>query len=205
MKNKWKYITMLLLSIMIFPFLTSAQNWKFIKEKHGVQLYSRHEAGKGLKYFKGVAEMPISAEKVFAMLENVHQTDWWTKDVTQLKVLHYEKDRLAQLYVVYRLPWPFKYRDLYVNITASINPITGERRLISVPFHGTSVENRDYVRIKDFREEYKIWPIDKNRSRLELEFYIDPGTGLPDWLVNMVLADSPIRIIKTIREYLYGT
>lgn len=205
MKNKWKYLVIFWLSTMIFPFLTSAQNWKFIKEKNGVLLYSRHEAGKGLKYFKGIAEIQASAERVFAMLENVHQTDWWTKDVTQLKVLHYEKDRWTQLYVVYRLPWPFKYRDLYVNITASINTATGERKLTSVPFRGNSVENSDYVRIKDFREEYKIWPIDKNRSRLELEFYIDPGTGLPDWLVNMVLADSPARIINAIKESLYGS
>ena len=52
--------------------------------------------------------------------------------------------------------------------------------------------------MKEFWEEWKIRPIDKNRSLVELEFYINPGTHLPDWIVNMVLTDSPIKVIRAM-------
>lgn len=192
---------MILALLLLLPCWSSAQTWKFIKEKDGVQLYTRHETGRGLKLFKGIAEMNIPADKIFALLENVNRTDWWTKDVTQIKVLFYEKYKRAGYYLVYRLPWPFKDRDLCVNVTSTIDRPTGESRLIAVP-SGSCVENSACVRVKDYWQEWKIRPIDKNRSRVELEFYINPGTSLPNWLINMVLSDSPIKVIRTMRKYL---
>jgi hypothetical protein len=202
-KNNRIHIVAMVALFFSFSGLLSAQTWKFIKEKNGVQLYTCQEAGKGLKLWKGVSEIKLPAEKIYAKLENVNQTDWWTKDVTQFDVLCYKKDKLAQCYIVYRLPWPFKNRDLCVNITATVSPLSGERKLITVPLSGVCPVNHNCVRIKDYREQWKVVPIDKNRSRVELEFYIDPGTNLPDWLVNMVLRDSPIRIINAMRQYLH--
>jgi hypothetical protein len=202
MKHKLIYIAPLMLATLLFSGSLFAQNWKFVKEKDGVQLYTRQSAGKGLKYFKGIAEINTPAERIYSKLEDVYQTDWWTKDVTQIKVLSYAKDRLAQYYLVYDLPWPFKDRDLCVNVTAFINHTTGERRLTAVPMQGTCVVNNQCVRMKEFWEEWRIRPIDKNRSLVELEFYINPGTHLPDWIVNMVLTDSPIKVIRAMRRTL---
>ncbi len=202
MKHKLVYITTWALFAITLPGSLHAQNWKFVKEKDGVQLYTRQSGGKGLKYFKGIAEINTPAERIYSKLEDVYQTDWWTKDVTQIKVLSYAKDRLAQYYLVYDLPWPFKDRDLCVSVTASFNHATGERRLTAVPMQGTCVVNNQCVRMKEFWEEWKIRPIDKNRSLVELEFYINPGTHLPDWIVNMVLTDSPIKVIRAMRRAL---
>jgi hypothetical protein len=177
--------------------LTSAQTWKFIKDKGGIQLYSLHEKSKGLNYFKGIADIKMPVEKIFSKLEDIHQTDWWTGDITQLNILLYEKNKRSQYYLVYDLPWPFKDRDLCVNSTIAINNSTGERKLTSVPL-GVCGENKNYVRIKDYWQEWKITPVDNNTSHIELTFYIDPGTSLPDWLVNVVLKDSPIRIINAL-------
>ncbi len=202
MKRNLIYITTWMLFTIMLPGSLVAQNWKYIKEKDGVKLYTRHSTSSGLKYFRGVAEINIPAERIYSKLEDVYQTDWWTKDVSQIKVLQYAKDRLAQYYLVYDLPWPFKDRDLCVNVTASINHTTGERRLTAAPMPGTCVANNQCVRMKEFWEEWKIRPIDKNRSLVELEFYINPGTNLPDWIVNMVLTDSPIKVIRAMRRAL---
>lgn len=200
MDNKHVHTVLLTALLIMLPYLLHAQAWKFIKEKDGVQLYIRHDPGKGLRLFKGVAEIRQPSERVFEKLENINNIDWWTKDVSQLKVLLYEKEKTAQYYMVYRLPWPFKDRDLCVNVTATTNRTTGERRLTAVPLPEACITNHQCVRIKDYRQEWKVNPIDKNRSRVELEFYINPGANLPDWLVNMVLRDSPIRVINTLKE-----
>lgn len=188
--------------ILLFPFALSGQTWRFVKEKDGVKLYICQQSDNKLQSFKGIAEMEFPAEKIYAKLEDINQTDWWTTDVTQFNVLIYEKDKQAQCYIVYRLPWPFVNRDLCVQITATINRLTGERKLTAVPVSGVCEINNQCVRINDYREEWTIIPIDKNRSRVELEFYIDPGISLPEWLVNMIVSDAPINVINALKKYL---
>jgi hypothetical protein len=201
MKNKRIYIFLIVLITLLFPGQLCAQNWKFIKEKDGIQLYSRREVSKGLKIFKGVAEIEASADKVYGFLEDVNHTEWWTKEVTQKEVLHYEKDKQAQCYLVYSLPWPFLDRDLCLNVTATVNRSTGERKLTSLPLSGVTPERDGLVRIKEYKEEWIIRPIDNNRSHVEFEFYLNPGNNLPAWLINMVLGDAPIHMIKSVRKH----
>lgn len=195
------YIAILSGLLWILPMVAGAQNWKYIKEKNGVKLYTRQEGGRGLKYFRGVAEIKAPVEKIFSRLENINRTEWWTKDVTYLKVLLYEKDKQSQYYMVYHLPWPFKDRDLCVNATATINHTTGERTLTSVPLSGCAAASQR-VRVKEYWQEWTLKPLDKNRTQVELEFFINPGTNLPDWIINMVLSDSPIRVIDAMRQHL---
>jgi hypothetical protein len=202
MKNKWLHIFTIVAFTQILPCVLFGQTWKFIKEKDGIQLYSRRDADKGLKIFKGVGEIEASADKVYGLLEDVNHTEWWTKEVSQIKILQYEKDKQAQCYLVYSLPWPFLDRDLCVNVTATINRSTGERKLTSLPLFGVTPERDGLVRIKEYMEEWIIRPIDKNRSHVEFEFYLNPGNNLPAWLINMVLGDAPIHMIKSVRKYM---
>jgi hypothetical protein len=202
MKKNPIHIFLIVLLPLMFPCSLIGQTWTYIKEKDGVKLYTRQEVSKGLKLFKGVADISVSADKVFAMLEDVNHTEWWTKDVSQIKVLHYEKDKLAQCYLVYNVPWPFKDRDLCVNVTATINRLTGERKLTSVPLIGILPEQESLVRIKDYKEEWTVRPIDNHKSHIELEFYVNPGSNLPNWLLNMVLGEAPINVIRAVKNYI---
>jgi len=200
MNNKLIYSALIFLMSSNLLF---GQSWKFIKEKDNVLLYTRQKYGSKLKLFKGVTEIKVPAEKIFAKLENINNTDWWSKDVTHIKVLFYEKNKQAQYYLVYHLPWPFKDRDLSVNATSTINHSVGEYKLTVVPLSGSYIPSgSEFVRINDYWQEWKISSIDKNKSHVELEFYINPGTNLPDWLINMVLSDSPIKVINAMKNSL---
>jgi len=90
----------------------AAQSWDLIKEKDGIKIYTRREVGKSLKSYKGVADINAPAEVVFALIEDVNNTDWWDKNFNRIKVLQYEKNKRAQYYLIYDLPWPVIDRDL---------------------------------------------------------------------------------------------
>ena len=90
--------------LIMVSFQTVAQSWEFIKEKDGIKIYTRKDAGKSLKSYKGVTDIHAPADKVFALIEDVNNTDWWDKNLNQIKVLLYEKYKRAQYYLVYDLP-----------------------------------------------------------------------------------------------------
>lgn len=199
MKKDWLSVFTMMLSLMFTCSLFS-QNWEFVKEKEGIKLYSKLETGRNKKIFKGVTEISVSAEKVFSVLEDVNHTEWWDENISQIKVLQYEKNKKAQYHLVYDMPWPFKDRDLTVDVTSTVNKTSGEFRLVGLPSKGTFAKNKDMIRIKDYRQVWTVKP-QKNRAHVELEFFLDPDEKLPDWLLNMVLIDSPINTIKSLKRF----
>jgi hypothetical protein len=138
---KFLFILWFFLKLMI-PSLIEAQSWNFIKEKDGIKIYTHQEAGKVLKSFKGVADINAPAEKIFAMMEDINDTEWWDKNLTQIKVLLYEKNKRAKYYMVYDLPWPVTDRDLCVDVTIKIDTVTGESKITAVSVPGVIPERK---------------------------------------------------------------
>jgi hypothetical protein len=193
-----------LISVFFFsvflPSQITAQSWNFVKEKDGIKIYTCEDASKSLKSFRGVTDINETAENIFALLEDVNNTDWWDKGITQIKVLLYEKNKRAQYYLVYDLPWPVIDRDLCVDVTVTIDQVTGERSITAVPLTGVIPERRGLVRIRDYRQTWTVIPAGKEMSHVVLEGFIDPAGGIPDWISNLLLIDSPLKTIKGVRD-----
>jgi hypothetical protein len=180
------------------------QSWDFIKEKDGIKIYTRCEAGKPLKSYKGVTDIRAPSEKVFALIEDVNHTDWWDKNFSQIRVLRYEKYKRAQYYLVYHLPWPVTDRDLCVDVTVTFDPLSGGGRITAVPLPGVIPDQNGLVRIREYRQTWTITPVDKATAHVELEGYIDPAGSIPDWISNMLITDSPLKVINGIKKRLEG-
>jgi len=200
MKNKYLAVFLIFFLWLMLPCQSTAQTWNFIKEKDGVKLYSCREVGKKLQSFRGVAEIKAPAEKVFALIEDINHRDWWDKNAELIRLLKYEKNKQAQYYLVYKMPWPFINRDLCVNATTTIDQASGEYRITAIPLAGSCHENKDWIRIKEYRQAWTVRHVSQYRTQVELEFFVDPEEQLPEWLLNMILIDSPINLIKGLRR-----
>jgi hypothetical protein len=190
------------LIMIAFPRTIFAQSWDFVKEKDGIKIYTRKVAGSSLKSFKGVTDIHVPIEKVFNLIGNVRNVDWWDKNLKEIKVLYYEKDKKSQYYLVYDSPWPVTDRDLCVDATIRTDPVTGIRTVHSVPLPNVVPENPDYVRIKDYWQNWTIEPAGKNLVHVVLEGYVDPAGAVPDWVYNMVITGTPLKIIGGIKQLL---
>jgi hypothetical protein len=188
--------------ILLFPCLMPAQSWNFKKEEDGIKIYTRQEAGKSLKSYKGVVDIHAQASEVLALLENANDRDWWDKNIKQVKVLLYEKNKRAQFYMVYDLPWPVEDRDLCVDATVNIDPVTGVSQVTSFPLPGCAPQNNDMIRIKDYRQTWIVKPTGKESAHVVLEGYLDPAGSIPDWITNMLIVDSPVKVMSAVRQRL---
>jgi hypothetical protein len=80
-KTQFHFIFLFLFTLML-SCSAEAQSWDFIKEKDGIKIYTRVEAGKSLKSYKGITDINVQAEKIFTLMEDINNTDWWDKKVT---------------------------------------------------------------------------------------------------------------------------
>lgn len=199
-KNEIKFILMFFF-ILIFSFsMVTAQSWDFIKEKNGIKIYTRVETGKLLKSYKAITDINVGAEKIFALMEDINNRDWWDKKLTDIKVLLYEKDKRAQYYMRYELPWPVTDRDLCVDVTITNDPLTGERIINAVSLNGVIPEHTDLVRITDYRQTWNIIPAGKEMTHIVLEGFVDPAGTIPKWVSNMLIIESPIKAICGLKD-----
>jgi hypothetical protein len=197
-QNRFSYILILFLALVLsFPAVT--QTWSFVKEKDGIKIYTCKEAGKSLKSYKGITDIQAPAEKVFAMIEDVYHTEWWDKNLNQIKVLKYEKFKMAQYYLIYDLPWPVTDRDLCVDVTSCFDPVKGEGTVTAGPLPGIIPESKEMVRIKDYHQTWTVKSAGKESSHVVLVGFVDPAGSIPDWVSNMVIVNSPIKAISAIK------
>jgi len=176
-----------------------AQNWDFIKEKDGIKIYTRKEGKSTLKSFKGEVDLHTQVEKVFNLIGNVKNVDWWDKNLREINVMLYEKDHHIQYYLVYGAPWPLTDRDLCVDAKITTDPITGIRTIYSTPLPNVVPERPDRVRIKDYWQKWTIEPTNRGVVHIILEGYVDPAGNVPDWIYNMVITETPLKIIRGIK------
>lgn len=197
--DRFYFILMIFFSLMLSCSM-EAQSWDFIKEKEGIKIYTRVEAGKSLKSYRAITDINAPAEKIFTLMEDIKNTDWWDKKLTEIKVLLYEKNKRAQYYMIYDLPWPVPDRDLCVDVSITTDTVTGECRINAVALNGVIPERKGLVRIKDYRQTWTLTPAGKEMTHVVLEGFVDPAGNIPKWIPNMMIIEVPIKAIDGLRQ-----
>jgi len=221
-----------LIVILVFPiflFIVAkdlcGQTWEFIKEKDGIKIYTRKEANSSLKSYKGEAYLHAKIEKVYELIGNPKNVDWWADDISEIKILLYEKGKHVQYYLVYDVSWPITDRDLAVDAFITTDPLTGVRIVEAKPLPNVVPERTDRIRIRKYWQNWtitpmpdgtihivlegfvKYWqnwtitPMPDGTIHVVLEGFVDPGGSIPAWLYNMVITETPMKVIKSVKTH----
>lgn len=177
-----------------------AQPWTFVKEKDGIKVYTRLESNSSLKSFKGEVTFQASLEKVYSMLGTDKNNDWWPTAITEVKVLGYDENKYIQYYLVYNLPWPFKNRDIVTETTIITDTVSGVRKYVASPLPNKVPEKSNLVRIKEYHQTWTVQHENKGYVHVTLEGSLNPGGDIPAWLFNMVITETPLKMLYSLRE-----
>jgi len=199
-----KYYNWLILILTLFLLNTAndvfGQSWDFIKEVDGIKIYTRKEVNSSLKSFKGEITFKANPNKVILIIGNAKNVDWWDKNIIVLNVLAFEENVFARYYLVYDVPWPITRRDLVLEAQISTDPVTGDRTVFSKPLLNVIPEKPGLVRIKKYWQKWTIHTMGKGDVHVILEGFVDPGGNIPSWLYNTVITETPLKVMKALRD-----
>lgn len=198
-----KYYYWLILLLLVFFFHAKdlcAQSWDFVKEVDGIKIFTRKELNSSLKSFKGEVTFKAKIDKVNLLVGNADNLDWWDKDISSIKVLAFEKDKFIQYYIIYKVAWPLSNRDLALDARISTDPVTGVRTVSAKPLLNAVPENPNLVRIKKYWQKWTVQPMDKGYVHIILEGFVDPTGNVPSWLFNIVVTETPLRVLNALRR-----
>jgi len=193
------YISFLIFNLFFTGFLF-AQEWNYIKEKDGIQIYTRNSENNPVKSFRGEMDLKATMEQISRVIGRIESFDWWEEDISEIRVLDYKEEQYIKYYLVYDVPWPLSDRDLCVEALITNDSVTHTRTVYAKPLPGVIPENPDRVRITNYWQKWTMQEVEAGRLHLTLEGSVDPGGAIPSWLINMVITDTPLNIMRKVRE-----
>jgi len=195
-------ITCLIL-LSIFPVSGQEQaGWKLKREKDGITIYVREQAGSLLKEYKAKAVISHPIHHVFGFLSDLKRHPEWVFRCTGLTIIENQGGQHIKYHTTYDIPWPLKDRDL--TVIAVFTHHEGGKKIESM----SEDMLLDYpleegvIRMPGYREWVLLEEIDSMNTLFIAEGYADPGGSVPAWLVNMFLVDGIYDSVVKVREIL---
>ena len=195
--------------IFVLPFLGRSQNqeliaedgWEFEKSKYEVDVYGKMVEGYDVKAFKVTGLIEASVEEVYKVVMDIEGYEEWYPNCKVGEVLEQPSDSIQYRRVEFGLPWPFDNRDAVNKLIATKTP---DSIWIDI------MDEAQYI--PKLKNVYRVgrtegfWIIEKEtdeQTRLTYSALGEPG-GIPKWIINIFLFDSPLEAINNLREVVKG-
>jgi hypothetical protein len=199
-----RYSRFLLILLIVFQITkandVNGQSWKFAKEKDGIKVYTRDEINSPLKCFRGEITFKAEITKVNLLVGNADNLDWWDQNISDVRIIEFQKDKLIRYYLIYHVPWPLSNRDLVLESKITTNPVTMARTVFSKPLTNLVPETKGLVRIKKYWQKWTVLPMENGFVHVIIEGFVDPNGNVPAWLYNMTVTETPYNVLRTLRE-----
>lgn len=178
---------------------TTAPAWEALDTEDGIEVFRREVPGSPLVAFKGVTTIDAPLDKIlWVLVDNEHKTEW-VDMCSESRVLEQVNEHEFVIYQRFSLPWYLSDRD-YVYSGRAVREADGSVRLLLQSCEHPDAPETVGVRGRLVESCYVLMPLGPNRTRLSVEIQTDPCGMVPDWLVNLVQKEWPLKTLRGIRR-----
>lgn len=195
-----------LLSIwMVLPAVAQdAGDWQL--EKHdktlGIKVYTRAMPGSDLRAFRGEMTIASTLTAPVALIEDTQRAPQWMHNCGIVEIIEYKQPGEAISYVITEAPWPVSDRDTIVHSVASQDPETKTVRIDVTARNDVFPANEEFIRITHMTGFWSFTPRDNGLIDVVYQVHAEPNGGLPSWLANSVVVDTPYYTMKNMQRLL---
>lgn len=169
--------------------------WRLIKDDrlHNIKVFVRNEEGhNNIRSFRVTCIADASIETLARVQGDFDNYKRWYFATKEIKFLKRMSDREYIYYMVHDAPIGTPDRDVILRTV--IEPMTAKRpyvfmRITALPDY--LPPNPPYVRMLAENYTVKWTPLEKNKTLIESEGFINPGGSAPAWAVNFAQGKGP--------------
>lgn len=195
-------IFLIQISLLFSCFLPTIENqqedWTLKKDKNGIKIFTRKAANAEIFEFKAVMKVRADRKKLEALIENISAYPDWQADLESVKVLERTSPGQQIFYIVSKVPWPLKNRDLVLKFRKEENKDVLLYEIESVL--EKEPLKKEYVRIEEAAGFWRFKPLNDIEYQITYQFFADPAGNIPSSLVNMFLVEGPFKTLSNLKE-----
>lgn len=192
------------LAFFLLPQLPVAaqENWTLRKNDKGIQVYSRKTDSFRINELRVTTVMQAKLSQLVAAITDIQEHEKWVYKALNTKMLKRNSATDLFYYTEVDAPWPFDNRDVVMRMV-----VEQDAKSRAVTIHTYNVDNfypfqKDIVRIMVSRGKWQVTPLANNQLQIEYRIQVDPGTGIPAWLINFFATNAPYETFVHLREHI---
>ena len=174
----------------------SAQKWELKRDKQGILVYTA-ESSSGYDMFRAEMIIHANVHGLVYLVKDVAHAHEWMKDVAQVELISEISKSEWTTWSAIGMPWPVDDRDVVTlqELSSKNNEIR-----IDISSDPDLIPNKeDHVRLKKATGFWSFQQLKDGQVKVTYEFESDPE-GIPAWIVNMFLVDSPFNTLLNMRS-----
>lgn len=194
------YYILVLICLLLKTTAQCQEDWKLKKDKNGIQVYSRKTPNFKFDELKVDCIFEGKMSQLAAVILDVNNQYQWVYKTAKSKLLKQVTDADLFYYSEIECPWPFHNRDLIARMTITQNTSTKILSIVAKSVDNYLPSKKNLVRVKYSNALWTITPLNNAQFKVEYKIQIDPGDGVPAWILNMFATNGPYESFKNLKD-----
>ena len=157
--------------------------------------------GHSIKAFRATSKYKASIDTSIDAITNMDHYLEWVEGAKEAKVIKTFNEFKQACYYVNNLPMPLKDRDGVV-IQEIVRIDSDNARIDISTMNELAEENKRYVRINQLEGGWLLKKLDDEFVELTYQVHLDPEGIIPNWVVNLMITDTPKKTLNNLHGLL---
>jgi START domain len=198
----FKCYLILVLTLLGCHAVKAQTDWVLKKNKDGIAVYTAKLDDSKFKSIRVICELQGSLSQLVAILMQPNLQPEWVVATKQANLVKQISNARIYYYAEAALPWPMNNRDMVIDLNMSQNPVS---KLLTI--HANTIDNilplkEGKQRVPISQATWQVQPLSNNRISIDYQIKIDPGGGIPPWMVNLFITKAPFESFKNLSKLL---
>jgi hypothetical protein len=199
-RMKYRSFILVLFCCLLQFSANSQENWVLKKDKNGIKVFSRKTKNFKFDELKVECELDGRISQLVAVLLDVNRHTDWVYKITKSQLIKKITDGDIYFYNEIECPWPFQNRDLVIHMILSQNIKSKILTIEAGNVNDLLGDKKHIVRVKYSKANWIITPLANKKFRIEYRIQIDPGEGVPAWILNIFASNGPYDTFSKLKE-----
>lgn len=182
------------------PAADPAENWEYLTNYDGVDLYRSVEDDGTLLPFKAVAELEIPYEKIVMALVDAEHKDSWAPKLKSTQMHAGISSNSFEYSEYYETPWPFMDREFL--LAGTVSYLKDQVVFSAANSKNIHLADQNHLRANIRLLEFAIIPLTETRTRVSFTFSGDLGGWIPSFVKTIIQKKWPVRFIQSLERYI---
>ncbi|MCD8521360.1 MAG: START domain-containing protein [Saccharospirillaceae bacterium] len=177
-------------------------DWELAKDdkSNQIRVYTRDAEDSDMREFRGEMHVQTSLSALVALIEDNKAGPQWIHHCRALEVIEQISDYERLFYMVTEAPWPVKDRDSVIYSVLTQDKADGTVHIDMQVRNQVFPASDEFIRITDMQGFWEFQPQDNGWVRVIYQVHADPAGGIPAWLANSMVVETPYYTLKNMRK-----
>ncbi|MEI6088603.1 MAG: START domain-containing protein [Bacteroidota bacterium] len=190
-RSNWLRIGLIMISGLFISTCFSQSEWTLKKDKNGIKVFTGKLADSKFNAIKVSCNLNANLSSLASLLLQPHLQPEWVIATKTSKLIKQLAPNHIYYYNIATIPWPLANRDMVIDLKIVQDSASKKMTVTANTIENILPAIKGLERIPYTHATWEVTPIGPNQIHVEYFLKINPGGGVPPWILNMFIAKAP--------------